>query len=406
MLPRLGITMHDCLSVDKSATLNSRGVFATSFIRCNTPLISLPKHACLNHTTSTQLPASTHPYLHDGSGIEYALAVLSEMLALDASIWNEYLSNDDTSSYAVGDTPELPTVHWPEHDFALLRGTDAYINERSKLVSDVHTKIAPAFNCNSSHIIAAFVRAALLVWSRAFGAVGLVPCVDLINYSSAANAHVVDADDPALDSPPVRVLASRDIAAGEEVFISYANGAGNALLLTRFGFCERDNPNSCVRIGNALLNSVLNDSESDDDNASTCAHNGSNTSAAISHSIGEEQMSYGDMYVAQDGTISEALANAISDAVGMSEPNRKSIEQLSNEGLQALIAVLQARLSSYDGGKSVHDINAAEAEAKRENGGVYVGKAAALLLRGEEKQALERAFMQAVNLLKQRKANG
>ena len=414
------------LCVTTSSSLGLRGVLASAPIRCNTALITVPKSACINAITSaSDVPRNL---ASDGSGIDFAASSLCELRLGPHSSWSDYLQLCSSSSpMCIGPLPSLP-LHWYDDDFALLTGTDAHVLELNQLQRDAERTVVPFLGSANDHtIVNEFVRAAALVWSRAFGNVGLVPGVDLLNHSSESNAHVINTSDQSIDSEAVTVLASRDIDAGEEIFLTYANGAGNDLLLRRFGFVECDNPNSVVTISDELLHDVLDEDEDEDD--SNYDHDEKKEQSETDdgeikycHSDGGDQHAsgrdrYGPLFVSTEGEISNGVVRALFgkrvNFTGGSEGTGrevKSIDEPDENGLKALIALLQARLSRYAGGKAEDDLNEAERESQAAAGkgasSFYTERAAALRLRGEEKRALERAFEKVVAHVKRLRSAG
>ena len=157
--------------------------------------------------------------------------------------------------------PSVPLL-WAPRQLASLRGTPTHAAalDRSRFVAAAHAALFPGGN---GVPLDAFAWALSSVLSRAASGVGmpytLMPGVDLLNHGGAsANCALGatrregfggsdgDGDGDAFED--IEVRCTRDVAPGEQLTISYGDGADNDRLLRLYGFAVPGNPNDRVEL--------------------------------------------------------------------------------------------------------------------------------------------------------------
>lgn len=167
--------------------------------------------------------------------------------------WTEYVKLLD-------DTVPVPTL-WDEDERSLLRGTSleaalnakmlALTNEFEELrdkSSDIESWYAAFWENESVHLenwllVDAWYRSRVLELPRS--GPSLVPCIDMVNHSTNANAYY---DENVDDDVVLLLRPGVDVKEGDEVNISYGSEKPAAEMLFSYGFIDSHSASRSLRL--------------------------------------------------------------------------------------------------------------------------------------------------------------
>lgn len=375
-------------SAVRVATINGasgpfRGLVAARQAQKGEVLARVPKSLCLTPANSKMSDEANGMR----EGLALVRALLNERQLGSQSLWAPYLR-------LIGDPPPLP-VEWKESDIELLQGTEAsepVKAEREALRRDFSSELLPTVRAEFNE----FVRAVETVWSRCWSArggpnEGLIPVVDMCNHSSEPTCHVSGVSTPSRahkevadgeGSDRVALVASCPLEEGNEVTIRYAEGLGNAELLLRFGFCEKGNPSTFVRLREEDMEEAIESEEP----------------GLVGQCLASLGIAPAELGIFAGGHVPERVIRLAclvrKRAEGGVEEGQG--DEWDEGGLALLADCLSNRLEEMPEGRASEDRERAEEGAGRDAPS-FVGTDAALYLRSQEKDALEKAFAWAVS---------
>jgi hypothetical protein len=275
---------------------------AKKSIKANDQIIcKIPKSACLSSkTTGIADLLESENLVTEGLGL--TIALLFEMSRGQESPWYEYVQ---VISQNVADLP----IFWNDHDCGFLHGTEMQITleeDKEFMKQDFEEIVKPLLKDVCKVTFDQFLKASAIVSSRAFGidsyhGDSIVPLADLFDHKTGAENVHLEGDDvcpfcgsgkgcECLDDEDIEGMTDDqeidekedmdiyndnnddeeednsdemmemklvlDIKRDQEVYNTYGNHS-NAGLLTKYGFCEMNNPFDVVTIPSDLVLQVL-----------------------------------------------------------------------------------------------------------------------------------------------------
>ncbi|KAL9422041.1 hypothetical protein AB3S75_034337 [Citrus x aurantiifolia] len=240
---KAGVEISSVLSIGKS--VYGRSLFASEKLQTGDCILKVPYAAQLT-------PDNLHPKIKSLLGDEIsnvaklAIVILFEQKMGKDSEWAPYISR----------LPQLEEMHntifWSKDELDLICPSSLFeetVRKKDQIESEfLVTK--PALECFPEvfdHIkLKDFMHAYALVESRAWRSTrgeSLIPFADFLNHDGLSEAVVLHDEDKQLSE----VIADRDYAPKEEVWITYGNFSNSTLLLD-FGFSLPYNSHDEVQI--------------------------------------------------------------------------------------------------------------------------------------------------------------
>jgi len=243
------------VEVREGPAAEGRGVFATQALPKGTVAVAVPSalflraKVCLDDTASRliTIPSKVQGQLRDSPALT-ALCLL-ELQSTEPAAWAPYL-------YSLKPPAALPLLealagkdlNATLQGSQLLREVQQKLGAVSKLYKELNSYTSPPLDSWTSE--EAFVAAYALVESRAHtenGAVVVVPVADLLNHASTPNAELV------ATAKGLEVRATRDVAEGEELYVSYLalHGQRRSAFFRQFAVDDATLPNE-LKLGFSL----------------------------------------------------------------------------------------------------------------------------------------------------------
>lgn len=260
------------------AHLGGHGLAASKDLQPGEVVLTVPRpvwephsaNTCLQHALTKApamlqrmngaLPETIPEDMHDK--LELVASLSMHILINGHEIYPRWLQvTQGPDSYVDG----LPPF-WPEERFEMFQASRAGVNVKKFVgfADALHSALFGRDNSETAEdeIPADAPPAKLLKWaltvvqSRAVSGKGfpftMVPYFDLLNHSSTPNCHhSFDHDQGAF-----QVVATREILANEQCFISYGD-LSNVMLLKKYGFVQEDNPFDDMILERFNLNDFL-----------------------------------------------------------------------------------------------------------------------------------------------------
>ncbi|XP_077213575.1 ribulose-1,5 bisphosphate carboxylase/oxygenase large subunit N-methyltransferase, chloroplastic-like [Tasmannia lanceolata] len=228
---KAGLEISSVLSVGVS--IYGRSLFASKFIEAGDCILKVPYSVQIS--PDNILPKIGSFLGDDVSNIaRLAVVFLAEQKMRQDSEWAPYIS----SLPQIGELHS--TIFWSKAELEMVQKSPLYqdtINHRAYIEKEF-LKVRPVlerFPHNFEDMtVEDFMHAYALVGSRAWGTskgLSLIPFADFLNHDGVSEAVLLSDEDREISE----VIADRDYAAGEEVFIRYGKFS-NATLLLDFGF--------------------------------------------------------------------------------------------------------------------------------------------------------------------------
>ncbi|XP_068637796.1 fructose-bisphosphate aldolase-lysine N-methyltransferase, chloroplastic isoform X2 [Aristolochia californica] len=241
---KAGLEISSTLAVGNS--IYGRSLFASDTIKAGDCILRVPYSVQIS--PENIVPEIKVLLNDDLSNVaKLAAVLLAEQKMGQSSEWATYVNSLPRHG-------ELhSTVFWSEDELEMIRQSPVYqetICHQAKIESE-YLKVFELFPQRFSGIsLEDFMHAYALVASRAWGTskgLSLIPFADFLNHDGLSGSVLLSDEDKRISE----VIADRDYAVGEEVFIRYGKYS-NATLMLDFGFTLSHNIYDQVQIWMAV----------------------------------------------------------------------------------------------------------------------------------------------------------